>query len=99
MNFAFIDAIKVTTYVNFEFRLDFIMEMAKAATEPLNSFNSNLSNIMSAPALLSPGNVNLRGTIPKILILILGLQEWEIQQQEISLLKIRPLLLDLKLPQ
>jgi hypothetical protein len=65
LNFAFIDAIKVTTYVNFEFRLDFIMEMAKAATEPLNSFNANLSNIMSAPGSLSPENINLRGTIPR----------------------------------
>ena len=57
---SFIDAIKVTTYVNLEFETDFILEMAKATLDPLNQFTNNLSNLGS---IVIP-DVNLRNVIP-----------------------------------
>jgi hypothetical protein len=45
-NASFVDAIKVTTFVNFEFQVEFLLEMAKATFEPINSFSSNLSNLI-----------------------------------------------------
>lgn len=45
-NASFVDAIKVTTFVNFEFQIDFLLEMSKATFEPVNSFSSNLSNLL-----------------------------------------------------
>jgi hypothetical protein len=41
-SFPFVDAIKVTTYVNLEFETDFIVEMARAVANPINSFWNNL---------------------------------------------------------
>jgi hypothetical protein len=41
-SFPFVDAIKVTTYVNLEFETDFIVEMARQTAEPINSFANNL---------------------------------------------------------
>jgi hypothetical protein len=41
-SFPFVDAIKVTTYVNLEFETDFIVEMAKAVVSPINNFSNNL---------------------------------------------------------
>lgn len=42
---SFIDAIKVTTFVNLEFQVDFLLEMTKATFSPLNRFTSDLSNL------------------------------------------------------
>ena len=41
----FVDAIKVTTYVNLEFEVDFIVEMAKSTLEPFNRFSNDFSNL------------------------------------------------------
>lgn len=42
---SFIDAIKITSYVNLEFDVEFILEMAKSTLEPFNKFSNDLSNI------------------------------------------------------
>jgi len=44
-SYSAISAIKVTTYVNFEFEFDFIVEMARAIVEPINGFTNNLANL------------------------------------------------------
>jgi len=41
-SFPFVDAIKVTSYVNFEFETEFITELARQSMIPLNSFTNNL---------------------------------------------------------
>ena len=63
-NASFVDAIKVTTFVNFEFQVDFLLEMAKATFEPVSSFTANMSNVLSNPAGGIPGNIDLRGLNP-----------------------------------
>ncbi|MCH2188381.1 hypothetical protein MK079_00960 [Candidatus Gracilibacteria bacterium] len=42
----FIDAIKVSTYVNFELEADFIVEMARQATLPIHTAGNNFSKIL-----------------------------------------------------
>lgn len=42
---SFIDAIKVTTYVNLELDIDFIVAMSKATLEPLNQFTNDFTNM------------------------------------------------------
>jgi len=44
-SFPFVDAIKVTTYVNLEFETDFIVELAKQIAMPLNNFTNDFTNI------------------------------------------------------
>lgn len=44
-SYSAVSAIKVTTYVNFEFEFDFIVEMARAVVEPINGFTSNIANL------------------------------------------------------
>lgn len=44
-SYSAISAIKVTTYVNFEFEFDFIVEMARAIVEPVNGFTNNIANL------------------------------------------------------
>ena len=63
-NASFVDAIKVTTFVNFEFQVDFLLEMARATFEPINNFTANMSSVISNPAGGIPGNIDLRGTNP-----------------------------------
>jgi hypothetical protein len=63
-NASFVDAIKVTTFVNFEFQVDFLLEMAKATFEPISNFTANMSNVVSNPAGGIPGNIDLRGVNP-----------------------------------
>lgn len=46
-SFPFVDAIRVTTYVNLEFDVDFIVEMAKQIAMPINSFTSDFTNIFN----------------------------------------------------
>jgi hypothetical protein len=58
---SFIDAIKVTSKVNLEFEMDFIMAMMTAALEPLNSFTNDLSNATK----MDFKNVDLRGIVPE----------------------------------
>jgi hypothetical protein len=42
---AFLDAVKVTSFVNLEFQVDFILEMAKATFDPVNQFTGNVRNL------------------------------------------------------
>jgi hypothetical protein len=46
-SFPFIDAIKVTTYVNMEFDTDFIVELARQIVMPINSMSNDFTNIFS----------------------------------------------------
>lgn len=46
-SYPFIDAIKVTTYVNFEFEVDFIVEYAKQLVMPINAFTNNIVNMLN----------------------------------------------------
>ncbi|HRI35735.1 MAG TPA: hypothetical protein PK765_01355 [bacterium] len=66
---SFIDAIKVTSKVNLEFEVDFIMAMMTAALEPLNSFTSDLSKATR----ISFPNVDLRGVVPESIEADVGL--------------------------
>jgi len=50
-SFPFVDAIKVTTWVNFEVETDFMVELAKQIVEPINSTSSNIANKFSNAGL------------------------------------------------
>ena len=63
-NASFVDAIKVTTFVNFEFQIDFILEMARSTFEPINQFTSNLNGMTADLGGAMPKNVDLRGLNP-----------------------------------
>jgi hypothetical protein len=41
-SYPFVDAIKVTSYVNLEFEADFITEFARNMVMPLNTFTNNI---------------------------------------------------------
>jgi hypothetical protein len=43
-SYPFVDAIKVTSYVNLEFEADFITEFARNMVMPLNTFTNNVVN-------------------------------------------------------
>lgn len=45
-SYPFVDAIKVTTYVNFEFDSEFLVESVRQALFPLNSMTSDVLNMM-----------------------------------------------------
>ena len=45
ISIPFADAIKVTSYVNLEFDVDFIAEMAKATMSKFNNFVNDMSNV------------------------------------------------------
>lgn len=64
-SYPFIDAIKVTSYVNLEFEADFITEFARNMVMPLNSFTNNVTNMFNVaiPDLdfrnLTPQNIDV----------------------------------------
>lgn len=59
-SYSAISAIKVTTYVNFEFETEFIIEMARAAAEPINGFTSNIANLFNYQI----SDINLSEAVP-----------------------------------
>lgn len=59
----FIDAIKVTTYVNLEFDVDFIVEMSKSTLEPFNSFTNDMTNFWNQFKI---PDIDLRWTVPNV---------------------------------
>lgn len=61
VSLSFIDAIKVASYVNLEFDTNFILEMARQTTDPLNTFTNNTSNILNVRV----PNVDLKNVIPQ----------------------------------
>jgi hypothetical protein len=44
-SYPFVDAIKVTTWVNYEQDVEFLVEMARNIVMPINSFTNNVNNI------------------------------------------------------
>ncbi len=60
-NTSFIDAIKVTTYVNLEFQVDFLLEMARSTFEPFNAISADFSNIAGD---IPQGNFDFKGLTP-----------------------------------
>ncbi len=46
-SFPFVDAIKVTSYVNLEFETDFIVELARQVAMPINDFTWDFTNIFN----------------------------------------------------
>lgn len=59
-SYPFVDAIKVTTYVNLEFENEFVVEMVRNILMPLNSFSANITNSMG----WSVGNLDFRDNVP-----------------------------------
>ncbi len=53
--------IRVSTYVNLEFKTDFIAEMARQITRPINSFTSDMTHLL--PKNLGT-KIDLRSTVP-----------------------------------
>lgn len=70
---SFIDAIKVTSYVNLEFDAAFIIEMAKSTLEPFNKFSNDLSNINKWTKIPT---LDFKWAIPKIDDIDLNLKPW-----------------------
>lgn len=58
-SYPFVDAIKVTTYVNFEFETEFIMEAVRQITAPLDTFTNDIANMFDihVPDIDFSGNV------------------------------------------
>ncbi len=46
-SYPFVDAIKVTTWVNFEYDTEFLTEMARAIVKPINDFTNNIVNLFA----------------------------------------------------
>lgn len=56
-SFPFVDAIKVSTYVNLELNIDFLTEMARQATLPLNVFGNDIATMF----FQTVGDLDFRG--------------------------------------
>jgi len=59
-SFPFIDAIEVTTYVNFEFEVDFIVELARQTAMPINSFTADFTNMFN----INIADLDFRWVVP-----------------------------------
>lgn len=59
-SYSAISAIKVTTYVNFEFEMDFIVEAVRSITAPINDMTNNIVNMFD----IQTSDLDLRGAIP-----------------------------------
>jgi hypothetical protein len=46
-SFPFVDAIKVSTFVNLEFEVEFLVEMARQTALPINVFGNNIANMLN----------------------------------------------------
>ncbi|MDD2487531.1 MAG: hypothetical protein PHS92_04120 [Candidatus Gracilibacteria bacterium] len=55
-SYSFVDAIKVTSQVNFEFEVDFILQLAKTVTDDFNRYSSSISDLAKMAPL---PNLNL----------------------------------------
>jgi hypothetical protein len=47
ISLPFIDAIKVTTWVNLEFEADFLTEAARQSVMPVNVFTNDIVNMLN----------------------------------------------------
>lgn len=61
-SYPFVDAIKVTTYVNFEVDNEFVVEMVRQTLDPLNVFTNNFTHIFS---WLSISDIDLSELTPQ----------------------------------
>lgn len=59
-SYPFVDAIKVTTYVNLEFENEFVVEMVRNILQPLNNFSANITNSMG----WSVGTLDFSDAVP-----------------------------------
>lgn len=59
-SYSAISAIKVTTYVNFEFEMDFIIEAVRSIVAPINDMTNNIVNMFD----IQTSDLDLRGSIP-----------------------------------
>ncbi|MDD5769409.1 MAG: hypothetical protein PHE25_00425 [Candidatus Gracilibacteria bacterium] len=60
-SFPFVDAIKITTYVNLEVDIEFLVEMAKQMALPLNTFTNDIVNMLN----IGIGDLDFRNIIPQ----------------------------------
>jgi len=60
-SYSAISAIKVTTYVNFEFEMEFILEAVRAVTAPLDDATNNIVNMFD----ISLSNIDLSNVVPE----------------------------------
>ncbi len=67
-SFPFIDAIKITSYVNLEFEVDFLVEMARQIAAPINAFSNDFTEVfrIDADALdfrdMVPSHIDINAT-------------------------------------
>jgi len=59
-SYSAISAIKVTTYVNLEFEMEFLLEAVRAITAPIDDMTNNVVNMFD----ISLSDINLSNTIP-----------------------------------
>ncbi|MBT3726486.1 hypothetical protein HOG21_02010 [bacterium] len=60
-SFPFIDAIKITSYVNLEFEVDFLVEMARQIAMPINSFSNDFTDVFR----IDQNALDFRDMVPK----------------------------------
>ncbi len=77
-SYSMISAIKVTTYVNFEFEMDFIIEAVRNITEPLDNITNNIANMFD----MKISNLDFRGSIPSEIEV--GIDEEGVTVEDIS---------------
>lgn len=71
-SFPFIDAIKITSYVNFELEADFITEMARQWVAPLNTFTNDIVNLFK----INLPDLDFRSPIYENIDIDLGDKTW-----------------------
>jgi uncharacterized repeat protein (TIGR01451 family) len=59
-SYSAISAIKVTTYVNLEFEMEFILEAVRSITAPLDKISNNIANMLD----ISLSNIDLSEAVP-----------------------------------
>ena len=60
-SYSAVSAIKVTTYVNLEFEMEFLLEAVKAITAPIDDMTNNIVNMFD----ITLSDINLVESIPE----------------------------------
>jgi len=60
-SYSMVSAIKITTYVNLEFEMEFLIEAVKAITAPIDDLTNNVVNMFD----ISISDINLVEAIPE----------------------------------
>ena len=79
-SYSMVSAIKVTTYVNFEFETEFIVEVARSITAPIDKMTNNIVNMFN----ISLSDISLVEAIPEQIDVNLEL-DGDIEVTDISL--------------